>query len=201
MPPLPELVLLVEDNQDDAALMLRALKRNNVHNSVVVARDGIEALDFLFARNAFSDRAGELPPKLVVLDLKLPRLDGLGVLTAIRACWESLYGDRAISYRASQGLAEEPAIAVVVQRLVSSERSGVMFTADPMTSNRQLIVIEGAFGLGEVVVSGAVEPDTYVVAKRGPTLQSVRIGHKTHELVPNGHGGIDRPVVTVHPAG
>jgi pyruvate,water dikinase len=115
-----------------------------------------------------------------------------GLLTAIVACWESLYGARAISYRASQGLAEEPAIAVVVQRLVSSERSGVMFTADPMTNDRELIVIEGAFGLGEVVVSGAVEPDTYVVAKRGPTLQSARIGHKTHELVPNGHGGIDR---------
>ncbi len=82
---LPELVLLVEDNLDDAALMLRALKRNNVQNTVVVTHDGIEALDFLFARESFSDRAGQLPPKLVVLDLKLPRLDGLGVLTAIRA--------------------------------------------------------------------------------------------------------------------
>ena len=85
MPPLPELVLLVEDNPDDAALMLRAFKRNKVQNDVVVARDGVEALDFLFARGAFSERAGALPPKLVVLDLKLPRLDGLGVLTAIRA--------------------------------------------------------------------------------------------------------------------
>lgn len=82
---LPDLVLLIEDNEDDIALMLRALRRNNVQNPVVVARDGIEALDFLFARESFADRVGQLQPKLVLLDLKLPRLDGLGVLAAIRA--------------------------------------------------------------------------------------------------------------------
>lgn len=85
MAPLPELILLVEDNEDDAALMVRALKRSAVINPVVIARDGVEALDFLFARASFSDRAGMPLPKLVVLDLKLPGLDGLGVLSAIRA--------------------------------------------------------------------------------------------------------------------
>lgn len=84
MSPLPEPILLVEDNQDDAALMLRAFKRMDVVNPVVVASDGVEALDFLFARASFSDRAGKPPPKLVVLDLKMPGLDGLGVLSAIR---------------------------------------------------------------------------------------------------------------------
>ena len=77
-------ILLVEDNPDDAKLTLRAFKRNNMSNPIVVARDGVEALDFLFARGAHAGRAGKPPPTLVILDLKLPRLDGLGVLKALR---------------------------------------------------------------------------------------------------------------------
>ena len=78
-------ILLVEDNADDAKLTLRALHRNHITNPIKVARDGIEALDFMFARGDHAGRAGELPPTLVLLDLKLPRLDGLGVLKAMRA--------------------------------------------------------------------------------------------------------------------
>jgi len=77
-------ILLVEDNPDDAKLTLRAFKRNNMLNPVVVVRDGVEALDFLFARGAFTERAGKPLPTLIILDLKLPKLDGLGVLKAIR---------------------------------------------------------------------------------------------------------------------
>lgn len=80
-----KVILLVEDNPDDAALTLRAFKRSHLMNPITVARDGIEALDFLFARGAFSSRAEAPLPTLVVLDLKLPKLDGLGVLKAIRA--------------------------------------------------------------------------------------------------------------------
>jgi two-component system response regulator len=80
-----KVILLVEDNPDDEALTLRALRRSHLLNPIAVARDGVEALDFLFARGAHAGRAGEPPPTLVVLDLKLPRLDGLGVLKAIRA--------------------------------------------------------------------------------------------------------------------
>jgi two-component system response regulator len=77
-------ILLVEDNPDDEALTLRALKRNNILNEVVVARDGAEALDYLFAQGVHSDRdAGKLP-EVVLLDLKLPKLDGLEVLRRIR---------------------------------------------------------------------------------------------------------------------
>ena len=78
-------ILLVEDNSDDAVLTLRAFKRSHVTNPIAVVRDGIEALDFLFARGAFPDRAAAPLPALVILDLKLPKLDGLGVLKAIRA--------------------------------------------------------------------------------------------------------------------
>src|SRR5450631_3077632 len=77
-------ILLVEDNPDDAKLTLRAFKRNNMLNPIVVVRDGVEALDFLFARGAHAERAGKPLPTLIVLDLKLPKLDGLGVLKTIR---------------------------------------------------------------------------------------------------------------------
>lgn len=80
-----KVILLVEDNPDDATLTLRAFKRSHVMNPIVVARDGIEALDFLFARGQHTDRAGAPQPILIILDLKLPKLDGLGVLKAIRA--------------------------------------------------------------------------------------------------------------------
>ncbi len=98
-------------------------------------------------------------------------------------CWASLFGERVLAYRVAQGLTDEPAIAVVVQRMVDSERAGVMFTADPATGERTHVVIEAARGLGEVVVSGAVQPDTYIVAKDGPRVLETHIGHQTFMLV------------------
>ena len=103
-------------------------------------------------------------------------------------CWASLFGARACTYRSSQGISAEPALAVVVQRMVASERSGVMFSVDPATGDRSRVVIEGAFGLGEVVVGGEVEPDTYVLAKDGPTLVSTRIGSKAFRVVRGADG-------------
>jgi len=85
MSDVSKVILLVEDSPDDVALTLRAFKRSHVMNTIAVARDGIEALDFLFARGTHADRAGVPLPTLIILDLKLPKLDGLGVLKAIRA--------------------------------------------------------------------------------------------------------------------
>jgi two-component system response regulator len=79
-----KVILLVEDNPDDEALTLRALKKNNIRNEVVVARDGVEALDFLFATGRYAGRDGG-PPAVVLLDLKLPKIDGLEVLRRLRA--------------------------------------------------------------------------------------------------------------------
>jgi two-component system response regulator len=77
-------ILLVEDNPRDEELTLRALKKSNVINPVVVTRDGIEALDYLFARGAHANRDPTAMPRVVLLDLKLPRVDGLEVLKALR---------------------------------------------------------------------------------------------------------------------
>jgi two-component system response regulator len=78
-------ILLVEDNPNDEALTLRALKKNNIQDRVVVARDGAEALDYLFATGAYHDRSPSDVPRVVLLDLKLPKIDGLEVLRRLRA--------------------------------------------------------------------------------------------------------------------
>lgn len=80
-----QVILLVEDNQSDEELTLRALKKNNISNRVVVARDGAAALDYLFARGAHAERDPKEMPQVVLLDLNLPKLGGLDVLRAIRA--------------------------------------------------------------------------------------------------------------------
>jgi two-component system response regulator len=78
-------ILLVEDNPDDEALTLRAFRKNNIKNDVVVARDGAEALDYLFGTGAHAGRDPADMPQVVLLDLKLPKIDGMEVLRRIRA--------------------------------------------------------------------------------------------------------------------
>jgi two-component system response regulator len=78
-------ILLVEDNRDDEELTLRALRKNGVANQVVVARDGVEALDYLHGTGAHAGRDTRLQPQVILLDLNLPRIDGLEVLRRVRA--------------------------------------------------------------------------------------------------------------------
>ncbi len=80
-----KIVLLVEDNPDDEALTLRALAKHRIRNEVFVVRDGAEALDWLFARGSHATRDPNVLPQVVLLDLKLPKLNGLEVLAAIRS--------------------------------------------------------------------------------------------------------------------
>jgi two-component system response regulator len=80
-----KMILLVEDNADDEALTLRALEKNNIGNKVFVVRDGAEALDFLFCTGIYADRDPHEMPQVTLLDLKLPKVDGLEVLRRLRA--------------------------------------------------------------------------------------------------------------------
>jgi two-component system, response regulator len=80
-----KLILLVEDNPDDEALTVRALNKNKIANNLAVVRDGVEALDFLFCTGPYSERDPHDMPEVILLDLKLPKVDGLEVLRQIRA--------------------------------------------------------------------------------------------------------------------
>jgi CheY-like chemotaxis protein len=80
-----KIILLVEDNPDDVTLTLRALKKNNILNEVVVAKDGVEALDYLFGAGIYAGRDTSVVPVVTLLDLKLPKIDGLEVLKRVRA--------------------------------------------------------------------------------------------------------------------
>jgi two-component system, response regulator len=82
---MDKVILLVEDNPDDEALTLRALKKNNIKNEVVVAHDGAEALDYLFGTGKYAGRNTDVLPQVVLLDLKLPKVEGLEVLRRVRA--------------------------------------------------------------------------------------------------------------------
>lgn len=115
------------------------------------------------------------------------------LLDAVQRCWASLFGPRVVAYRATRGFTADPAMAVVVQTMIASERAGVAFTADPTTDAEDRVVVEGAFGQGEVVVSGSVEPDTYVVSKETGEILSRRIGYKSFKII-RGADGSDQNV-------
>ncbi|MGC2372335.1 MAG: phosphoenolpyruvate synthase [Solirubrobacteraceae bacterium] len=101
------------------------------------------------------------------------------VVDAVRCCWRSLFGARTVYYRGVNDFAQAAMdIAVVVQRQVRSTRAGVMFTVNPATGQRDELVIEGSFGLGEAVVSGSVSPDRYVVEKATLAIRRREVHHK-----------------------
>jgi len=110
------------------------------------------------------------------------------LLSALRDCWASLYTPRSLAYRSRAGLREEQKIAVIVQAMVNAEKSGVMFTVDPSTGNPDHLVIEGAWGLGEVVVAGQVTPDHYVVNKQDQRILERVVSHKDFLLTRGSDG-------------
>lgn len=117
------------------------------------------------------------------------------VIDKLKECWASLYNPRAIFYRRSKGIPEEQAvIAVVIQKMVNSEKSGVMFTVNPITKNRQEIVIEAVWGQGEGIVSGMITPDNYVVDRESLNLVSKFVAFKEVMMVPDPVAGGVREV-------
>jgi pyruvate, water dikinase len=112
------------------------------------------------------------------------------VLDAVKRCWASLFGARTIYYRGRRGFSQaDMDIAVIVQRQIRSTRSGVMFTIDPAAGDRDRLVIEGSFGLGEAVVSGSVSPDRYVVRKEDLAIATRSVRPKEIAIDPAPEGG------------
>ena len=112
------------------------------------------------------------------------------VVAAVRNCWASLWTPQAISYRHQNGIDQgSVAMAVVVQTMVPSQVSGILFTANPATGERSEIIINSSFGLGEAVVSGQVTPDTYIVDKETLCAKDTTIGPKEQQIVADGSQG------------
>src|SRR3989442_4466254 len=123
------------------------------------------------------------------------------VLDAVRCCWASLWTDRAVSYRASLGIDQRSVqLAVVVQRMVESSVSGVLFTANPLTGKRRQAVIDANPGLGEAVVSGATNPDHFVVQTTTGELVERRLGDKQVLIQAAAGGGIQKIEAGTSPA-
>ncbi len=112
------------------------------------------------------------------------------LLEAVRACWISLFTDRAILYRAQNHFSHRDVyLSVVVQRMVLPEVSGILFTADPVSGHRKIMSIDASYGLGEALVAGLVSPDLYKVDKRNRTIVEVQIGDKQLAIRPQPGGG------------
>ena len=112
------------------------------------------------------------------------------LIAAVRDCWSSLWSPRAISYRHQMGIDQDAvAMAVVVQLMVPSDVSGILFTANPATGERSEMIVNASFGLGEAVVGGQVTPDTYVVDRESLTLEKTMIGTKEQMIICDGDQG------------
>lgn len=112
------------------------------------------------------------------------------LLTSVRACWISLFTDRAILYRAQNAFPHrEVYLAVVVQRMILPDVSGILFTADPVSGNRQITSIDASYGLGEALVAGLVSPDLYKVDKRSQRVVTAQVSDKQLAIRPKPEGG------------
>jgi len=112
------------------------------------------------------------------------------IVGAVRNCWASLWTPRAIAYRHEMGIEQDAvAMAVVVQLMVPSDVSGILFTANPATGERSEMIINASFGLGEAVVGGQVTPDTFIVDRETTAAKETIIGAKEQKIVPDGNQG------------
>ncbi|MET4591062.1 PEP/pyruvate-binding domain-containing protein [Arthrobacter sp. 754] len=199
---LSELHAALKATADDdlAALAALAARAREVVLSAPVPPETVEAIERAYVALGddvpvavrSSATAEDLPSASFAgqQDTYLNVVGTASVVDAARNCWASLWTDRAVSYRASRGI--DPAavaLAVVVQRMVDATAAGVLFTANPLTGRRQQAVIDAGPGLGEAVVSGAVNPDHFVVDPVTGTVLERRLGDKRIAVRPVIGGG------------
>ncbi|QDY89464.1 phosphoenolpyruvate synthase [Arthrobacter sp. UKPF54-2] len=176
-------LVLAADVPADVALAVREAYAALGPDVPVAVRSSATAEDLPFA-----SFAGQQDTFLNVVGIE-------AVLAAVRQCWASLWTDRAVSYRAGHGISPAGvALAVVVQRMVDAAVAGVLFTANPVTGRRHEAVIDASPGLGEAVVSGAVNPDHFVVDSATRRILERLIGSKAVVIRPLPGGGTARVV-------
>lgn len=150
---------------------------DNLDSTYVAVRSSATAED-----SASTAWAGQLESYL--------NIDKKNLVENIKKCWASLFTARAISYRFENNLNKQNiSVAVVVQKMVESEKSGVAFSIHPVTQDKNQIIIEAGFGLGEAVVSGQITPDSYVVDKHNFSTSSVVVKNQTKALYKKSGGG------------
>ncbi len=178
--------------RDVSAQIRRAVEAIPIPPDVAAAITG--AVTRFGERGAFAVRSSATAEDLASAssagqyDTYLNVIGSDAVLRHVRRCWASLFTDRAVTYRLVNGLDHRSVLmAVVVQRMVSAEVAGTLFTADPVTSNRSVSYVEASFGLGEAVVSGRVQADVYQV--RGGAVVATSIGRKQFAVEPAPGGG------------
>ncbi|MEU9148146.1 PEP/pyruvate-binding domain-containing protein [Streptomyces sp. NPDC048349] len=165
---------------DDVAQAVRAAYRD-LGGGAVAVRSSATAEDLPEA--AFAGQQ----------DTFLNVIDEHGLLEAVLRCWASLWTDRAVDYRAGHGIAHDRVrMAVVVQRMVDAEYAGVAFTSDPVTGDRDVLVVDAGPGLGEAVVSGLVSPERIVVDTRRSKVVDRTPGHHDILLRPRPGGGTEQ---------
>ncbi|MET3951453.1 PEP/pyruvate-binding domain-containing protein [Arthrobacter sp. UYEF36] len=173
--------VLATDVPADIAEAVRAAYAALGANAPVAVRSSATAEDLPFA-----SFAGQQDTFLNVVGAE-------AVLAAVRQCWASLWTDRAVSYRATHGISPSTVtLAVVVQQMVDAAVAGVLFTANPVTGRRHEAVIDASPGLGEAVVSGAVNPDHFVVDSATGRILERRTGSKGVAIRPLPGGGTER---------
>jgi pyruvate,water dikinase len=112
------------------------------------------------------------------------------LLTNVKKCWSSLFTPRAIFYRYEKKMVDQRvSVAVVVQQMIQSEISGICFTVHPITKDRNQMVIEAGYGLGEAIVSGQITPDTYVIDKRDFSLSDINVAEQKKMFIRKSSGG------------
>ncbi|MDD4565385.1 MAG: phosphoenolpyruvate synthase [Eubacteriales bacterium] len=192
------------DIEDSAKLQKTSEEIQSIINSAQIPKD-LEN-EIISAYSQFGDKIGIKNPEVAIRSSAtaedLPEASFAGqqdtylhisgkkeLLNYVRKCWASLWTSRAIYYRQNQGFNHfEVSLSIVVQKMVNSEKSGVMFTANPVTNNKNEMMINASWGLGEAIVSGAVTPDEYIINKESKEVIEKQISEKNTMVVKSSTG-------------
>lgn len=179
---IQHLILNAQMSKDIADEIIQAHKKLGVE--FVAVRSSATAED-----SASAAWAGQLDSFLNITEKN--------VVEHVQKCWASLFTPRAIFYRFEQGLHRQKiSVAVVIQKMVNSESSGIAFSVHPVTEDRNQLIIEAGLGLGEAIVQGTITPDSYVVEKEPQAILDVNVNTQTKALYRGKNGGVEEKALT-----